>query len=220
MADAMQERSGLRHEVESLKRQRLLEEARRLFYELGYHKTTMDALADAVGMGKPFVYRHFRNKLDLLTELYDRAITLSAEALEQALAEHDSPEARIRGFVRRYLNVVVNEREIVAIYFREAMNIPEEQLARLDDHKRAFDDQLARVIRQGIDDGVFNVSSARIAAFAIVGMVNWSYQWYRSTGPLDSEALGDIFADFAIRLLRSEEPLPPMAGSAKEGGES
>lgn len=214
MADTTPEKTDLRQEVESLKRQRLLEEARRLFYEMGYHKTTMDALADAVGMGKPFVYRHFRNKLDLLTEMYDQAIALSAEALQQALAEHEAPEARIRDFVRRYLNVVVNEREIVTIYFREALNIPEEQLAALDDHKRAFDDQLTQVIRQGVDDGIFDVPSARVAAFAIVGMVNWSYQWYRATGPLDLEALGDIFADFALRLLRGEMPLAPMAQHA------
>lgn len=214
MANVTASKPHLRHEVEALKRQRLLEEARRLFYEQGYHKTTMDALAEAVGMGKPFVYRHFRNKLDLLTELYDQAIALSGQALEQALAEQESPEDRIRAFVRRYLDVVVNEREIVAIYFREAMNIPDERLAALDEHKRAFDNQLTAVIRKGIDDGVFRVPSARVAAFAIVGMVNWSYQWYRSSGPKPPDELGNIFADFALRLLQGETlPTQPIQGA-------
>lgn len=210
-------RPALRQEVELLKRQRILEEARTLFYELGYRNTTMEALAEAVGMGKPFVYRHFRNKLDLLVELYDQAIALSEDALSSALAENGPPRETIRAFVRRYLDVVVKGREIVAIYFREASNVPANKLRQIDEHKRAFDDSLTAVIQEGIDAGAFAVGSARVAAYAIVGMVNWCYQWYRPTGAFGPEELGDIFSNFALRILSGDDlPLANPATHSEE----
>lgn len=193
---------GLRHQVDSLKRNRILEEARRLFFTLGYRGTTMEAIADAVGMGKPFVYRHFRNKIGLLVELYDQAIAFSEDALDRALAEGGCVEEVVRTFVRNYAQVVVNEREIVTIFFRESVNVPTEELERINEHKRRFDRKLARLIQTGIDDGIFAVDNARVAAYAIVGMSNWAYQWYRDGGRLSAAELGDVFAEYALRLLQ------------------
>ena len=199
-------RLGLREAVDALKRQRVLDEARRLFFELGYRGTTMEAIADAVEMGKPFIYRHFKTKVEILGDLYDQAITLSDEALNRAIAAKVSPDETIRTFVRNYLNVVVNEREVVAIFFRESVNVPLEKLRQIDSHKRAFDKKLAAVIEGGIHSGHFHVPDARVGAFAIVGMVNWSYQWYRERGPRKPEELGEIFAEFALSILKTKSP--------------
>jgi AcrR family transcriptional regulator len=199
---------GIREQIDTLKRQRILEEARRLFFSLGYHRTTMEAIADAVDMGKPFLYRHFRNKLDLLVELYDEAIALSEAALERALADRTDSRETIRRFVRNYAQVVVNQREIVAIFFRENVNVPESELERIDEHKRAFDRKLAAVIQRGMDEGAFAVDNARLAAYAVVGMVNWAYQWYREGGRLSPSELGDVFADYALRILDARAPAP------------
>jgi len=199
-------RVGLKSQVESLKRQRILEEARRLFFTLGYRGTTMEAIADAVEMGKPFVYRHFRNKIGLLVELYDQAIALSEDALDRALKQGGSVDEVVRTFVRNYAQVVVNEREIVAIFFRENVNVPPDELHRIDEHKRAFDRKLTELIQTGIDEGVFDVDNARVAAYAIVGMSNWAYQWYREGGRLSPVQLGDVFAEYALRLLHGPAP--------------
>jgi AcrR family transcriptional regulator len=203
---ANSKRAGIKSQVDSLKRQRILEEARRLFFTLGYRGTTMEAIADAVEMGKPFVYRHFRNKIGLLVELYDQAIALSEDALDRALAQGGSVDEVVGTFVRNYAQVVVNERDIVAIFFRESVNVPPEELHRIDEHKRAFDRRLADLIQTGIDEHVFDVDNARVAAYAIVGMSNWAYQWYREGGRLSPAQLGDVFAEYALRLLRGSAP--------------
>jgi len=200
----------MREEVEYLKRKRILEEARRLFFSQGYRGTTMEAIADAVDMGKPFLYRHFRNKLELLVDLYDEAIALSEEALEDALSKGVNARDIVRIFVRNYLNVVLHEREIVAVFFRENVNVPPEELGRIDEHKRAFDRRLRAVIQRGIDAGEFSVDDARLASYAIVGMVNWSYQWYRERGRLSVAEIGEVFAEYALRILTAQ-PLHRVA---------
>lgn len=209
-------RPALREELDSLKRQRILAEARRLFFELGYRNTTMEAVAQAVGMGKPFVYRHFASKVDLLVELYDQAIALSEAALNNALAEQRRPRQTIRAFVRRYLDVVVSEREIVAIFFRELINVPHEKLLQINDHKRAFDNRLTAVIQEGIETEEFRVQSARVAAFAIVGMVNWCYQWYRPGAAFGPAELGEMFSEFALRILDGDDSTQLNPGNPLE----
>ncbi|HBK04569.1 MAG TPA: hypothetical protein DDZ81_01760 [Acetobacteraceae bacterium] len=196
-------RNSMRQDVEALKRQCVLDEARRLFFTLGYHGTTMDAIADAVDMGKPFLYRHFRNKIELLVALYDHAIALSEDALDRALATRLNADETIRIFVRNYLGVVVTHRDIVAIFFRESLSVPPEKLLEIDRHKANFDQKLTAVIRGGIEAGSFRVSDARVAAFAVVGMINWSYQWYRESGSNTPAELGEMFGDFALGILKS-----------------
>jgi AcrR family transcriptional regulator len=53
-------------------RARILEAARRHFFEFGYSAWTMDDLARELGMSKKTLYRHFRSKDDLLGEVLDQ----------------------------------------------------------------------------------------------------------------------------------------------------
>lgn len=53
-------------------RERILEEATRLFEEQGYEKTTVDEIGVAAGVTGPAIYRHFKSKGDLLVGVIDK----------------------------------------------------------------------------------------------------------------------------------------------------
>jgi len=55
---------GIRDEVIALKRERTITAAVELFYERGYENTTLDAVAERLGVTKPFIYAHFRSKTE------------------------------------------------------------------------------------------------------------------------------------------------------------
>jgi AcrR family transcriptional regulator len=50
-------------------KQRILQEARSLFFRYGFSKVTMDEAAEALGMSKKTLYRHFPSKEELLEEV-------------------------------------------------------------------------------------------------------------------------------------------------------
>ena len=56
----------MRDEILAYKRERILEEAVKLFYERGFTGTTLDDIAAELGVTKPFIYTHFRGKVELL----------------------------------------------------------------------------------------------------------------------------------------------------------
>ncbi len=49
----------MREEISAYKRDRILEEAVKLFYERGFSGTTLDDIAGKLGVTKPFIYTHF-----------------------------------------------------------------------------------------------------------------------------------------------------------------
>jgi len=43
--------------------------------------------------------------------------------------------------------------------------------------------------------------SPRLAAFALLGMINWLYQWYNTAGPIKQDDLAHYYTDFFFRGL-------------------
>ena len=74
----------MRDEILAYKRERILEEAVKLFYERGFTGTTLDDIAAELGVTKPFIYTHFRGKVELLAALCKPTIELSLEAVANA----------------------------------------------------------------------------------------------------------------------------------------
>ena len=52
-------------------RDRILEEALRLFSEKGYDGTSVESIAEAVGIKAPSLYKHFKGKEDILNSIID-----------------------------------------------------------------------------------------------------------------------------------------------------
>src|SRR5690349_22644237 len=82
---------AMREEILAYKRERILEEAVKLFYERGFTGTTLDDIAAELGVTKPFIYTHFRSKTDLLAALCKPTIELSLEAVTRAAKTPGSP---------------------------------------------------------------------------------------------------------------------------------
>ena len=80
-----------RAEAQAETRAQLLKTARQLFFEDGYHPTSLEKVADAAGYSKGAVYSNFRNKDELCTAVLDE---VRAERLGEVLeifAKPDTP---------------------------------------------------------------------------------------------------------------------------------
>ena len=72
----------------SARRAQLLEAAREIFVDNGYHAAAMDDIAERAGVSKPVLYQHFPGKLELYLALLDSACDTVVDAVRDALAEH------------------------------------------------------------------------------------------------------------------------------------
>ncbi len=188
-------------ELTALKRERILQEASRLFYERGYAQTSVDAIAERVGATKPFVYSHFGSKIDLLVEVCERSNREASGAAERALSGAGSPRERFAGFMLEFTDVVLRLHQHVAIYFRDQSNLPPEAALRIDEMRKAISTRLTLLLAEGERVGEFQVGDTRMAALVIAGMSSFAFAWYREDGRLKRHEVAERIAQMALKLV-------------------
>ena len=91
-------------------RQQILETAQRLFAELGYDATSLQMIADEMGLTKAAVYYHFRAKSDILHEAMRPGMERLEVLLDEAAAIRGR-RARIEHLVNGFVDFFVESRQ-------------------------------------------------------------------------------------------------------------
>jgi AcrR family transcriptional regulator len=191
----------MREEILAYKRERILEEAVKLFYQRGFTGTTLDDIAAELGVTKPFIYTHFRSKTDLLAALCKPTIELSLEAVARAAKSPGSPTARLHRAIVGFAEVVLSRQANIAIYFREEKNLAPDALTEINTLRKKFDRVLSNMLSEGVSAGEFDAGDVNLAALAIGGMISWAYTWHRPEGRLPLEDVCERMADLALQMV-------------------
>ncbi|HET6307003.1 MAG TPA: TetR/AcrR family transcriptional regulator [Rhodopila sp.] len=194
----------MREEILAYKRERIIEEAVKLFYARGFTGTTLDDIAAELGVTKPFIYTHFRSKVELLAALCKPTIELSLAAVETASKEPGRPSERLYRAVVDFTHVVLSRQANIAIYFREEKNLTPEALAEINALRRKFDRVLSELLAEGVAAGEFRIADVNLAALAIGGMISWAYTWHRAGGRLTLEDMCARMADLALQMVGAQ----------------
>jgi AcrR family transcriptional regulator len=195
------DRRAMREEILAYKRERILEEAVKLFYERGFTGTTLDDIAAELGVTKPFIYTHFRSKTELLAALCKPTIELSLGAVTQAASGPGSPTERLYRAIAGFTEVVLSRQANIAIYFREEKNLSPEALGEINGLRKKFDRVLSKLLAEGVAAGEFDVGDVSLTALAIGGMISWAYTWHRPEGRLALEDMCERMASLALQMV-------------------
>src|SRR5271165_2171496 len=191
----------MRDEISAYKRDRILEEAVKLFYERGFSGTTLDHIAGKLGVTKPFIYTHFRSKVELLEAVCRPTIEMSLDAIARAAQREGKAADRLFDGMVDFTKVVLQRQANIAVYFREEKHLSEAGLAEINALRKRFDRVLSELLEEGARAGEFEVEDVRVAALAIGGMVSWAYTWYQPDGRLPIEEVGGKMAHFAMQMV-------------------
>jgi AcrR family transcriptional regulator len=195
---------SMRDQVHAFKREQIIGVAAELFYAVGYQQTTLDHIAQRLGVTKPFIYYHFREKADLLLEISKRGITNGNDILRRALVAQGAPTERLRGAICEVVRTIVHSQRYTAIFFREQKNFDAKVREPLEAMHSEFDELLAELLEQGVKRREFRIEDLRLCSLAIGGMVNWAYTWYREDGRLSVDQLCEGMAELALKLAGAD----------------
>ena len=174
----------------------ILRAALRGFREQGYHATTLDDIAERLGVGKTALYHYFPDKESILYACHQESLAELDRIIKGAKALETAAE-RLGFVIREHVRVMTDTLEGSPLAFEVSALSPERQrdvIAARDRYERA----LRRIIAQGVEDGEFRPVNPKIAVFAILGAINWIARWYRPEGSLQADELG---AEFAHHLV-------------------
>ncbi len=141
----------LRHQKKALTRNGLLETARRVFIEQGYHNTTLDQVAEAAGFSKGAVYSNFGSKDDLflalLDELMEERVRELAAQLERAAGAPNFLKELARQATRHRMRLAPEWTLLLMEFWTHAARDPELRRQFAAQHARLME-KVARQVAQ------------------------------------------------------------------------
>ncbi len=178
-------------------RQEILRTAARLFQQRGYDATSMNDVAAALNLSKGGLYHHFESKDHILFDLMDGAMDITQERVVDEVRKIVDPETALRTLIKLHIEVVlsVRDREIT-VMLHENHPLPPALRRRINKRKKEYVHFLENLIAQAQRvRGSKGAVSPRAAAFALLGMINWIYQWYKADGILTGEDISREYTE-------------------------
>ncbi|MDI3382549.1 TetR/AcrR family transcriptional regulator [Xenophilus aerolatus] len=204
-------------EIHRLKREALLREAGNVISARGYHYTSLDDIAKALGVSKGALYHYVKDKQEILWELHRRAAELSTEAFKAARQKGGTGAEVLRNVLLLYIRSAVEELGACSVLMEFDALRPEDQAAarKLRD---AVEDAYVEVLELGFADGSIRVGNPRLMTFTFMGAVNWIPRWYSPSGRLSSTQISELMTTMLLQGLltrRAPEARPARNRTAK-----
>ncbi len=161
------------------KRLEIISSCASLFDRVGYHGTSMQMLADEVGLGKPTLYHYFASKGDLLYEMHQLHIDAMIGGLEaDEKIEGIQPAQLLERACASTLREIAHHPGYVRAFMDHYSELEGKQREDMRKRRREYLTRITDIIRTGVESGQFGDVDPELATLAFVGMCNWAYKWY------------------------------------------
>lgn len=189
-----------------LVREQLIDIAARLFDSKGYAQTSINDIARAIGLGRSAVYHYFRNKEEIVAALVESEALTPSGRLQELIEQADlTPTERLRRAIVDGIKRRLGAGSRFILLGRLEAQIPEELEPLYNKGRRDIYNFHVRCIKDGIRTGEFREVDPKVAAFAVIGMANWTSRWYSPSGQRSPDEIGEIIADFALHGLSARD---------------
>ncbi len=178
-------------------RQEILRTAARLFQQQGYDATSMNDVAAALKLSKGGLYHHFQSKDEILFNLMDHAMEITQERVINPVRAISDPEEAIRTLIRLHIEVVLSLRDReITVMLHENHPLPPTLRRRINTRKKEYIHFVENLVAEAQKKRQLKGTvSPRAAAFALLGMINWIYQWYSPEGALQGDDLARQYTE-------------------------
>jgi TetR/AcrR family transcriptional regulator, cholesterol catabolism regulator len=191
---------------QTLREESILQAAAACFGEQGYRATTLETVAERLGISRVTLYRYCPSKEELLIRVFERSIAIFQRGLQQICAQEVPPEEKLRQIIRHQIRLMADHRNFLSVFFSEEGNLPPEMARRARTERREYDELIESVIHEGVATGRLAPLPAKLVTFALLGMCNWLYQWYQPEGSWSVDEVARIFINLVEHGYLSHDP--------------
>jgi TetR/AcrR family transcriptional regulator, cholesterol catabolism regulator len=181
--------------------------AARIFYEKGYDGASMQDIAAAVGLTKAGLYHHVGSKERLLFETMNYGMDILDETVLHKVKDIADPAEKLRQTIAGHVNLIVQARDFeLTVILHENRSLKGTLQERINVRKKEYIHFLEGLIAETQQSsGRKPLVSAHLAAFFLLGSINWLYQWYHPEGSVNQDDLTLALIDFFFRGLLNTE---------------
>jgi TetR/AcrR family transcriptional regulator len=187
-------------ERDELKRNSILRAAAHCFNRSGFYGTSMDDIAERLGVTKPALYRYVKNKHEVLAACFNLVMDMSFRHLENGERTGQDGLSKLRLTIRGYLAELIGEFGHPVVILEEGALQPD-HLSSLIRRRDQLEHRYRGLVEEGIQDGSIIACNSKLAVFALFGAMNWVPKWYRQSGEWSAEYVADQLVQLITRAL-------------------
>ncbi|MCC6160404.1 MAG: TetR/AcrR family transcriptional regulator [Deltaproteobacteria bacterium] len=198
----LEKRGGAKRPVAKDKHERILKAAVKIFAKHGFHNSKISQIAKEAGVADGTIYLYFKNKDDILINLFEKKIDAAIQDFNASLVGLRDPIEKLRTFIIRYAEYMEKHQalaEVISVELRQSNKFMKEYVPV---KFAEFLQILSMIIREGKDLGVFRRDiEPGIAKRAIFGALDeLILYWVLAPKPKYSTTqigrnLADLFAE-------------------------
>lgn len=181
------------------KREEIYAKALELFIEKGYDQTPLSQIAKALGITKAGLYYYFSSKEELLFFIHDRNLKRDLIPLIESAEKIESPEKRIAYLIERYTKASMKRDPSQRMLIHEMESLSPEHREIINKRWWRFFDLIRNTIGELEADGKVKPINKTFAAFALIGMCRWTFNWFDPDRPDTAEELCDLYNEIFFR---------------------
>lgn len=190
----------------SNKQAEIMQAAIHLFQQKGYHATSMQDIADAVGLQKGSLYHYIAGKEDLLVVIMHDALSQYNARLAQ-IRELDLPvRQRLELAVKAHVKGIAENLGMLTIFLRESYALNPEQQRVISEESDRYNEMFEALFAEGVASGELRHLDPKVSTRVVLGACNWLYRWYRPDGALSIDQLADTFVDLLFNGIAAGPP--------------
>ena len=187
---------------ESQRLRQILERAARVICERGFEATSMQEIADACGLTKAGLYHHVKTKDALLLAIMQYGMDLFDEVVIDRVSGIEDPLERLRTTMARNIELVTQDSsKEVTIILHEHQTLTGDAQREINLRKKRYVSFLEDSFREAAARQQIRAVDPTLAAFSLLGVVLWTYKWYRADGRLGAQQLSDGMIDLFFQGL-------------------
>jgi AcrR family transcriptional regulator len=182
----------------------ILEAAAQIFHERGYADTSVQDVANAVGLLKGSLYYYIESKEDLLFRVLQDVHAQAKQILDVVPAMDVPPLERLAAYVRGHVEFNLRNIEKVAVYYHDFEQLSPERREEIVATRKRYEEFVIELIEEAQKAGDVDPDlDAHVATYSVLGMLNWVYTWYRPGGKVSISDFADLVAEIVVGGLRS-----------------
>lgn len=186
--------------------QSMMEHASRLFAARGFAGTSLQDVADAMGLTRPALYYYVKSKEELLSRLIAEITLAPAAALWTVANREDLPAAeKLRTVASMAADQNATHASEFRLLVRSEAELPPDVYEAYTRGRRSVLEAVTTIIEAGVLDGSFRPVDAKVAAFGVLGICNWVAWWFHPDGRFDQSEVRAALAEQAVRGLLRED---------------
>ncbi|MEH6939244.1 TetR/AcrR family transcriptional regulator [Bacillus sp. JJ664] len=182
-------------------KEKITEHSIQLFDKKGFTVTSIQDIVESIGVTKGTFYYYFSSKEELLMEIHLRYIDdLLTKQMKILDDQRKNFKEKLFSIIHLSILDIKKQGASAKVFFREMRHLSPESLDKINPKRDQYRFNIENLLNEGIASGELRASlNVPIVTFGILGITNWSYQWFNPEGAIDDHQLAEIFTEMVFK---------------------